>query len=1088
MKRIRIVLSVIILVLFGFAELRAMEPLNHNFISVIDSIHNLSEEAFNDRSYREAMTYEMIINNLIPTNPSMLQRMVSNRSDIFLYAAQFQPIDSVCKYSNFFLDELERHEVTSIPEYYGLKLRTLYFNSLREECEANDSIAEIAAFQIGHAYGDNSYEYANALLLKSVILIRSIPSILKVDYKELDKIRHDKMSKAEESIDRAISIYKSRNIPFEHAWPSYALSLKEIISFNTLWRWHNTVMPQYEGAVEEYGIASNIRNGACARTNSIYLSILNSQDSRGIPDAIGALDNLVEIRSASRGNTSIDARFLFYASILSNAINDIQGAQSFLRRSKSLNLCRADDKIHNDTMLFNRLEEAIDKNNIRLAQLENRLPLKGFEEALLIIGSPYYDVLKSSQDEADKYWSDPALEIREKDLNYSNLIRELIAMFSGSPFLNKDFLSRFGLARIKEERWNEYIDCPEPKVSYIYPAHAEELYYFDDLNQAIGSPLASIYNKLDGKKNKSFEDYQNLSRCCFYLYDFEKAASFEQAALETLLKYKSKDGTRLMECQKNMTYLLMLDLWYDLWLYSDATRSPSKYNKKLDNSMSIRADYLKKHPEVIEGKVKKLIASAQTFSYEAIPYLYSILPNLGNEERLTLWRDFSAWFYSIIPMLAFTPGMEEVIYDVQLFSKGLLLETSKTSTPKQYRWKDISKVLRPDEIAVEFIQSGNGYCAAIIKSDSKKPQIVPLFTQSEYNSLSEDMGLYLSPAGYNLILAPLGLSDSISTVYFSPTGILNTIAIESFYDTSGALASDKWNFVRLSTTKELISDHQKKDYKYIALYGGIDYNRRRVQDETYGEAMVSKRHGPSSVRYIAPENLRYGVDSLRWSLPEVTAIRDLYNEKSPMTEISLFTSDAGVEESVYSLQHKMPDVIHFSTHGYYWTSEEREKRTYISFVERASEETDDPTEQAMLFSGLFLSGANAALSGEVLPDNTEDGVLTAKELSGLDFSMTDFVALSACQTGLGALSGDGVFGLQRGFKLAGVKTLLMSLWPVHDKATELLMVEFYRNMLNGSTKYSALNKAKRYVMNYSDEEYDFSDPEYWAGWILLDGI
>lgn len=1087
MMRIRILLLILIVMLFGLTELKAKGPFNQDFISVIDSIHSLSEEAFNDRSYKEAMTYEIAISKLIPSNPSLLQRMVSNRSDMFLYAAQFQPIDSVWKYSNILLDELIRHETTNIPEYHILQLRTLYFNSLREEGEANDSIAEIATLQIKKSYGNNSSEYANALLLKSVILIRSIPSILKVEYKEHETIEHDKISKAEKSITRAISIYKSRKIPFERVWPSYALALKETISFKKFWRWHNNVIRHYEGAVEEYGIASNVRNDACAQTNSIYRSIINAPDGRGIPDAIDALDNLVEIRSASRGNTYIDARFLFLASALSNVINDIQGAQSFLKRAKLVNNCRSDESIHKDS-IFNNLEIEISQNNIRLAQLEKNMPLKGFEEALLTIGSPNYDRLKYIQDQSDEYWFAPTLDVEERELNYPNLIRELMAMFSGSPFLDKDFLSRFGLSCIKEERWNKFIDHPEPKVSYIYPAHGEEIYYFDDLNRAIGFPLEGIYNKLDRKRNKSFEDYQNLSRCCFYLYDFEKAALSEQAALKTLLASDSKDGNLIMECQKRMTYLLMLDLWYDLWLYSDATRLASIYNEKLENRMSRRAKYIKKHPEEIQEKLENLIASAQTFSYDAIPYLYSILPNLGNEERLMFWKDFSAWFYSIIPMLAFTSGMEEVIYDVQLFSKGLLLETSKTSTPKQYRWTDIRKVLNSDEIAIEFIQSGNGYCAAIIKSDSKKPQIVPLFTQSEYNSLSEDMGLYLSSAGYDLILAPLGLPDSISTIYFSPSGILNTIAIESFYDKSGVLVSDKWNFVRLSTTKEMISGHQGRDSKYIALYGGIDYNRRRVQDEKYNETMLSKRHGVSSTRYIAPEDLRYGVDSLRWSLPEVTTIRELYNEKSPLTEISLFTSDAGVEESVYSLQNKMPDIIHFSTHGYYWTNEEREKRTYISFVERANAETDDPTEQAMLFSGLFLSGANAVLSGQVLPDNTEDGVLTAKELSELNFSMTDFVALSACQTGLGAVNGDGVFGLQRGFKLSGVKTLLMSLWPVHDKATELLMIEFYRNILNGDTKYSALNKAKKYVRRYSDVEYDFSDPEYWAGWILLDAL
>lgn len=1084
--RIKFLLLAIFALIYGSAKSKADQSQYQPFISYIDTLHCISEEAFNDRSYKEAMKYEVAISKLIPEDSALLNRAISNRSDMLLYAAQFQPIDSVWRYSNILLEELSHKEINS-PEYKVLQLRTAYFDALREKGNANDSIAEITTFQIKKLHGTKSTEYAEALLLKSVILIRSIPSILEVDYREQEKISHRKMKVAEKSINQAISIYKYLKIPLVNIWPSYALALKETIFFEKMWRWHGFAMRHYISANEMYGIASNVSNGACAQTNSIYRSILNAPDGRGIPDAIDALGNLVEIRSASRGNTSIDARFLLIASALSNVINDIQGAQYFIKRAKSVNSFRSEENNQNDS-IFNHLEIEINQNKIRLAQLEKNMPLKGFEEALLTIGSPNYDILKYIQDHSDEYWFAPTWDIHERELNYSNLIRELMGMFSGSPFLNKDLLSRFGLERIKEERWNKYIDYPEPEASYIYPPHGEEIYYFDDLNQAIGSPLVSIYDKLERKKDKSFEDYQNLSRCCFYLYNFEKAASSEQGALETLLTNGSTDSNLLMECQKRMTYLLMLDLWYDLWLYSDATRLASIYNKKLVDMMSRRANYLKKHPEVIEEKLEKLIASAQTFSYEAIPYLYSILPNLGKEERLMFWRDFSAWFYSIMPMLAFTPGMEETIYDVQLFSKGLLLETSKTSTPKQYRWKDISKVLNSDEIAIEFIQSGFGYCAAIIKSDSMKPQIIPLFTQSEYNSLSEDKGLYLSSAGYDLILSPLNISDSISTIYFSPTGILNTIAIESFYDKSGVLVSDKWNFVRLSTTKELLSGHKKRDSKYIALYGGLDYNHRIVQDDKYNDTMLSKKDGLCRTRYIAPEELRYGVGSLRWSLPEVATIRELYNEKSPLTEISLFTSAAGVEESVYSLQNKMPDIIHFSTHGYYWTEEEREKRTYISFVDRANMEDNDPTEQAMLFSGLFLSGANTVLSGEMLPDNIEDGVLTAKELSELNFSMTDFVALSACQTGLGVLNGDGVFGLQRGFKLAGVKTLLMSLWPVHDKATELLMIEFYRNMLNGDTKNTALNKAKKHIKNYSDEEYDFSDPEYWAGWILLDAL
>ena len=97
---------------------------------------------------------------------------------------------------------------------------------------------------------------------------------------------------------------------------------------------------------------------------------------------------------------------------------------------------------------------------------------------------------------------------------------------------------------------------------------------------------------------------------------------------------------------------------------------------------------------------------------------------------------------------------------------------------------------------------------------------------------------------------------------------------------------------------------------------------------------------------------------------------------------------------------------------------------------------------------------------------------------------TDLVVLSACETALGNVRPDGVFGLQRAFKLAGVKSLIMSLWKVDDDATQLLMTAFYQNYLSGMSKREALLAAQKCVMNTPG----FENPYNWAAFILLDGL
>ena len=131
-------------------------------------------------------------------------------------------------------------------------------------------------------------------------------------------------------------------------------------------------------------------------------------------------------------------------------------------------------------------------------------------------------------------------------------------------------------------------------------------------------------------------------------------------------------------------------------------------------------------------------------------------------------------------------------------------------------------------------------------------------------------------------------------------------------------------------------------------------------------------------------------------------------------------------------------------------------------------------------SGLIMAGGQNAWMGGAIPSNCDDGILLAEEIASMDLSGTDLVVLSACETGLGDITSDGVFGLQRAFKMAGVQTLVMSLWKVDDNATSLMMQTFYEQLLSGKTKREAFRLAQAVVRN------KYPEPYYWAGFIMMD--
>ena len=188
--------------------------------------------------------------------------------------------------------------------------------------------------------------------------------------------------------------------------------------------------------------------------------------------------------------------------------------------------------------------------------------------------------------------------------------------------------------------------------------------------------------------------------------------------------------------------------------------------------------------------------------------------------------------------------------------------------------------------------------------------------------------------------------------------------------------------------------------------------------------------------------------------------------------------ERGTEETFKELNKEHLSLIHIATHGFSFSKEEIAKEKHpLLFIDDQRDDLENP----LNYSGLLLAGANYVLKGNRIPNDLEDGILTAREIAQVDLSEVDMVVLSACQTGLGEIREDGVFGIQRGFKKAGAQALLMSLWKIDDRATNMMMTHFYEYLMEGKTRHQAFILSQECLRNEG-----YSSPFYWASFVLLD--
>jgi len=381
-------------------------------------------------------------------------------------------------------------------------------------------------------------------------------------------------------------------------------------------------------------------------------------------------------------------------------------------------------------------------------------------------------------------------------------------------------------------------------------------------------------------------------------------------------------------------------------------------------------------------------------------------------------------------------------------------------------WQDVQHTLGDDDIAIEFLAfptAGDSltYVALTLRKGDTLPHMVTVCEQRQLPT-GDIRASSADSTMTSVVWEPMHEQlDGVKNIYFSPAGDLHSLAIEYLP------GMERYNLYRLSSTRELVTGVSRgATGGEAALFGDINYNtdiQTLVEQATSGQ------------------RLRGGTTRLPSTRHEVEAIHEL------MPDAALYMDNSATEETFKALSGKRTSIIHLATHGFYFTPDDAKRNSDMAFLGIVNDEAAPSEDKSLTRSGLLMAGANNVLEGEALPQGVEDGVLTAKEIAQLDLRGCELTVLSACRTALGDItSGEGVFGLQRGFKKAGVRSLLMSLWKVDDEATQILMTEFYRQLVAGHGKRAAFRAAQQHLRTVDNGKWN--SPQHWAAFILLDAL
>lgn len=896
----------------------------------------------------------------------------------------------------------------------------------------------VTDFQYAISYGDNSSLYENKDNFKKLSSFAYY--LIETDAPPLVNARNlnsagevlfatNHFEAAEQSFFAAYELYQELNM---------LNSTEAILTMSNLGLLYQKI--------GKYGLAETFTKDALnARTN-------NSNDTTGYSAALNNLGVLYKIQgkytesekylneSANFIKDKIGENNIQYAIVQNNLamlyqlVNKLEEAEKTL--TKALQIAKANSKANSSTYSRLRINMAL------LYQTQGR-----YDEAEII----YKSVIDSKGQRLGKNHPD-----------YAILLRNLAALY------------------MKMGRYNEVESLLlEAKDIYVEKFGTQNPYYAKTVfEQAVYYQAVENFESADYLLNEALLIQQKTLE----KHHPDIANTYEHLAINYWAKDQPQDA---LVYYKNALdeYIFQIDTYFEAMSEGEKTKFWNEIQTKFILFYNFGAQYHKQIPEIAaitynyHIQTKALLLSSSRKVKDRI--LNSNNPDLIS--KYNKWQDlknYTAKLYALSndELTDRKINLDSIVHVTEMLEKEITLLSNDFETAnskKKINTYSIKDNLGHDDIGIEIIRIDRYkkylktdsvfYIALLLSKNNEHSEMIVYndgnFMETDYIKQyhkaimsGKNMGKFYD---YYWRGIDEKIPDNVTNIFLSIDGIYNQLNVNSILLPDNSYVIDKFHVYNLTNTKDiitlknnLISDKNLQG-KHATLFGFPDY----LMDL------------PKDIGIIPP---------LPGTKQEIENITDLLLTKN--WKIKSFMGRDANEANIKKIDN--PFILHIATHGYFLEKNDDDVQNARSFGVEPARALKNP----LLRSGLLLAGADETILELNDKDNTgiDDGILNAFEASVLRLDKTKLVILSACQTGLGDIkTGEGVYGLQRSFQIAGAQSVITSLWKVSDEGTRDLMTQFYKNWLISGDEFDAFRKAQLFIK----DKYKY--PYYWGAFVLV---